>query len=82
MKTTVTIQAEMVRELMEHYGARTKTAAVNRALAEQLRLVRLRQLADLLGRVGIDEGALERASSADRERQDRLETLGCEDDRC
>jgi hypothetical protein len=81
MKTTVTIQADMVRELMAHYGASTKTAAVNRAIEEQLRLIRLRQLADLLGRLDTDENSVEVSASAERERGEWLETLGCEHDR-
>jgi hypothetical protein len=81
MKTTVTIQTEVVRELMEHYGARTKTAAVNVALGEQLRLIRLQQLADLLGRVDLDEGALEDAAVADGRRGEWLEASEEHDDR-
>lgn len=76
MKTTVTIDADAVRELAEHYGERTKTAAVNRAIEEQLRAMRLKKLASLLGKIKTDPGGLQESEAADLMRADWLEDRG------
>lgn len=58
MRTTVTVDESLVHELVAVTGARTKTAAVRQALIEQIRLAKLRRLADLLGTVDVDDAAL------------------------
>jgi hypothetical protein len=73
MRTTVTIDEELVRKLMEMYGTQTKTQAVIRAIKEELRRNKLRQLADLLGNIEIDESA---HSDVDKKDQERANWLG------
>jgi len=76
MKTTVTIDSDAVRELAAYYGERTKTAAVNRAIGEQLRAIRLKMLASALGNTEVDDGAVQEADAGDLMRSDWLADLG------
>ena len=55
MRTTVTLDEALVRELLEFSKANTKTAAVALAVREQIRREKLKRLAGLLGNVDIDE---------------------------
>ena len=48
MRTTVTLDAKLVRELVEFTDAKTKTAAVAIAVKEQIRRAKLKKLADFL----------------------------------
>jgi hypothetical protein len=58
MRTTVTLDAKLVKELVEFTDAKTKTAAVTIAVKEQIRRAKLKKLADFLGTVAIDEKAI------------------------
>ncbi|MDL1959290.1 MAG: type II toxin-antitoxin system VapB family antitoxin [Deltaproteobacteria bacterium] len=58
MRTTVTLDEAMVRELLEFSKTNTKTAAVALAVKEQIRREKLKRLAGLLGKVDIDEKAI------------------------
>ncbi|MBM4318827.1 MAG: hypothetical protein FJ125_02460 [Deltaproteobacteria bacterium] len=49
MATTVTLEAELVEEVISATHELTKAAAVRHALREYLRLSRLRELAELAG---------------------------------
>jgi len=49
MKTTVDLPEEDLKEAMRHSGAKTKTEAVARAVADFNRRQRLAKLADKLG---------------------------------
>jgi hypothetical protein len=73
MRTTVTVDEALVRELVEVTGAGTKTAAVRLAVVEQIRLARLRRLADLLGTVEVDDDALAHGDRLDAARAARLD---------
>lgn len=75
MKTTVTIESDSVKELSEHYGTRTKTATVNRAIEEQLRAVRLKKLASILGGIEVETGFLQESDAADLMRAGWLDDL-------
>ena len=55
MRTTVTLDEKLVRELVEFTDAKTKTAAVAIAVKEQIRRAKLKKLAGLLGTVVVDE---------------------------
>jgi len=68
VRTTVTVDEALVRDLVDLTGARSKSAAVRQALAEQVRLARLKRLAGMLGSVPFDEGALDAADESDRAR--------------
>lgn len=68
MRTTVTLDEELVRRVQALYGSKTKTAAVTKALHEHIRLAHLGELAALLGRVDFDEDVIRSGDEADLER--------------
>ena len=76
MRTTVTLDEKLVKELVEFTEAKTKTAAVAIAVKEQIRRAKLKKLADLLGTVAIDEKAIEEGNEADLKRAQLLEEIG------
>jgi len=76
MRTTVTLDEEMVRELMEYCNAKSKTAAVASAIKDQIRRAKLKQLAILLGTVEVDENSLQESNEADMRRAQWLEETG------
>ena len=76
MRTTVTLDEEMVRELMEYCNAKSKTAAVASAIKDQIRRAKLKQLASLLGTVEVDENSLQESNEADMRRAQWLEATG------
>ncbi len=81
MRTTVTLDEEMVRELMEYCNAKSKTAAVASAIKDQIRRAKLKQLASLLGTVEVDEKSVQESNEADMRRAQWLEETGRQDDR-
>ena len=76
MRTTVTLDENMVRELVEFSDAKTKTAAVALAVKEQIRRAKLKELAGLLGTVDVDEKAIKEGNKADMRRAQWLEEIG------
>jgi hypothetical protein len=58
MRTNVVLDEGKVAILMRLSGAKSKTAAVARAVDEQIRREKLGRLAALLGRVDVDEAAI------------------------
>lgn len=58
MRTTVTLDETLVREIMKVTAAKTKTAAVTVALREHARRSRIDKLRSLLGKVDIDAKSL------------------------
>ena len=80
MRTTVTLDENLVRELVKFSGAKTKTAAVALAVKGQIRRAKLKKLAGLLGTVDIDEKAIEESNIADMKRTQWLEEIGKEND--
>ena len=76
MRTTVTLDENLVRELMEFSDAKTKTTAVALAVKEQIRRAKLRKLSDLLGTVDFDEGAVQEGNQSDMKRAQWLEEFG------
>ena len=81
MRTTVTLDENIVRELMRFSGSKTKTAAVALAVEEQLRRVKLKKLAGLLGTVNLDENAIQESNKADMKRAQWLDEIGKENGR-
>ena len=75
MRTTVTLDENMVRELVEFSDAKTKTAAVALAVKEQIRRAKLKELAGLLGKVDVDEKAIKEGNKADMRRAQWLEEI-------
>ncbi len=78
MRTTVTLDENLVSELLKFSGAKTKTAAVALAVKEQIRRAKLKKLAGLLGAVDIDEKAIKESNRADMMRAQWLEQIGKE----
>jgi hypothetical protein len=54
MRTTVTLQDDILDDLMTFAEEKTKTAAVNRAVSEWVRLKKIERLKKLRGRLKID----------------------------
>ena len=76
MRTTVTLDETLVRELLKFSKTQTKTAAVTQAVKKQIRRAKLKQLASLLGTVDINEKAIEESNEADIKRAQWLEEIG------
>ncbi len=76
MRTTVTLDENLVRELVKFSDAKNKTAAVALAVKEQIRRAKLKQLASLLGTVDVDEKAIEESNEADIRRAQWLDEIG------
>ncbi|MBI2841113.1 MAG: type II toxin-antitoxin system VapB family antitoxin [Acidobacteria bacterium] len=76
MRTSVTLDESLVRELRDLSGEKTKTAAVEAAVKEQIRRAKLNKLAGLLGRIDVDEEAIKRARRRDLERVEWLTGIG------
>ena len=76
MRTTITLDEKLVKELVEFTNAKTKTAAVAIAVKEQIRRAKLKKLADFLGTVAIDEKAIKEGNEADMKRANWLEDIG------
>ena len=78
MRTTVTLDEKLVRELVKFSRAKTKTAAVALAVKEQIRRAKLKKLAGLLGTVDVDKKAIKESNRADMKRAQWLEGIGKE----
>ena len=81
MRTTVTLDEALIRELMKFSDATTKTAAVSLAVKEGIRRAKLKQFACLLGTVDVDENAIEQGNRADMKRAQWLGGIGKENER-
>ena len=76
MRTTVTLDENLVQELVKLSHAKTKTAAVAFAVREQIRRAKLKKLASLLGTVTVDVKAINEGNEADMRRAQWLEEMG------
>ena len=72
MRTNVVLDEAKVDVLMRLTGARTKTAAVARAVDEQIRREKLRRLASMLGKVEVDEETISSLRAAEATKATRL----------
>jgi hypothetical protein len=59
MKSTITLDGKLVEEVMKVTPAKTKTRAVTIALAEHVRRKKVERLRSMLGKVDMDQVALE-----------------------
>lgn len=75
MRTTVTIPDELLEDLMRFSEARTRTDAVNRAVAEWVRRRRVDEIRSLRGKLSFDIG-VEEIRALDLEEQGDLERRG------
>lgn len=78
MRTTVTIDDNLVRELIKLSKTKTKTAAVVLAVKEHIRREKLKRLAGLLGSVEIDDVVIQDGKTRDLARGRWLDELGKE----
>lgn len=76
MRTTVTLNEDLVRELVKYSDEKTKTAAVALAVKKQIRRAKLKKLSGFLGTVNIDEKAIEESNEADMRRAQMLKEIG------
>ncbi len=76
MRTTITLDEELVSELVKLSGAKTKTAAVASAVREQIRRAKLKKLSELLGSIEFEEEQAKEANSLDIKRAEWLEQGG------
>ena len=76
MRTTVTLNEDLVRELVKYSDEKTKTAAVALAVKEQIRRAKLKKLSGLLGTINVDEKAIEESNEADMRRAQMLKEIG------
>ena len=75
MRTTITLDEKLIRELVEVTNVKTKTSAVTLAVKEHIRRVQLKKLAGLLGTVDVDENAMNESNQADIKRAQWLEEI-------
>ena len=76
MRTTVTIDEALVRELLKLSKAKTKTAAVALAIKEHIRREKLKKLSKILGSVEIDDRVIQDGNAKDLAREKWLDELG------
>ncbi len=76
MRTTVTLDENLIGELLNLTHAKTKTGAVALAVKEYIRRAKLKKLAGLLGTVDVDEKAINEGDKADMRRAQWLEEIG------
>ncbi len=81
MRTTVTLDEALVKELLEFSNAPTKTAALALAVKEQIRREKLKRLSEVLGSIDMDEQVIREGDKADISRAQWLEKIGAENDR-
>jgi hypothetical protein len=81
MRTTITLDEALVRELLKFSNGKTKTAAVAQAVKEHIRKEKLKQLAGLLGTVELNEKTIRESNEADLRRAQWLEEFGNENNR-
>ncbi len=71
MRTTITLEDEVVSDLMKFTGAPTKTGAVNRALADWVRRKRIERLKEFKGKLRF-ETAVEELRQLEVDELDKL----------
>ena len=81
MRTNVVLDEAKVAVLMRLTGARSKAAAVARAVDEQIRREKLGRLASLLGKVDLDEEAISALHAAEARKESKVFGEGRHDER-
>lgn len=75
MRTTLNIDSELLEDVLEATGERTKSKAVNTVLKEYIRRKRIKEWIDSWGKIIVDDFS-EEAELAEREREAFLNSLG------
>ncbi len=74
MRTSITLDEELVGEVMKVTPAKTKTRAVTIALKEYVKRKRIEKLRSMLGNVDVDEESLRKLKEMEiREAEDNLD---------
>jgi Arc/MetJ family transcription regulator len=68
MRTTINVEDGLFESVMEMTEAKTKTAAINRALTDYVRLKRIEHLKSLAGKVRINDSWKKTREMEKRER--------------
>lgn len=76
MRTTVTLDESLVKELLKYMNSKTKTGAVVQAVKEQIRREKLKQLSDKLGKIDFDEEVIREGNESDMKRAQWLGDMG------
>ena len=79
MRITIDIDSALLDTVVELTGEKTKSKAVNKALDEYLRRVRIGELRAMAGRIPLDD-TREEQGVVDRRRQASLDRLRRRDD--
>lgn len=65
MRTTLNLSEQLVKEVETLYGSGNRSKAVEKALAEAVRLKKLKSFMALKGKVAIDEEAVKKIREAE-----------------
>lgn len=68
MRTTITIRDDVARDLLRLAGQKTKTASINHALADWVRLKRIQEIRSLRGKLDVADD-LAQLRSLEKERK-------------
>ena len=74
MRTTITIDRELLDELVETTGEKSKSAALNKAAEDYVRREKLRDLKDFWLEIRVED-VRDEAREADRQRERFLDSL-------
>ena len=74
MRKTLNIDEQILAEVIEATGEKSKSKAVNMALEQFIRQKKIKNLLSMVGKLEIDDTSEEQAK-ADKERDERLELL-------
>ena len=81
MRTTITIDRELLDELVETTGEKSKSAALNKAAEDYVRREKLRDLKDFWLGIRVED-VRDEAREADRRRERFLDSLRGADGNC
>ncbi len=74
MRTTLNIDDKILAEVIEATGEKSKSKAVNMALARYVRQKKIENLLSMAGNMEIDDTSVEQAR-VDKQREERIEKL-------
>lgn len=75
MRTTLNIDGNLLEEVLDATGEKTKSAAVNAALKEYIRRKHIQEFIDSWGRIIVDDYR-EEALKAERKKREFLDSIG------
>ncbi len=66
MRTTINIDAQLIKETEAIYKAESRSKSIEYALRDALRMKKLEQLRSLIGKVEFDEEAIQQLRESER----------------